>query len=106
MKLQNSDKRREIKDTTFASGKRIREKRRKEKRRERERERERERLIYLSNNRTNASTTDNAATTDNASSNARSTESTRAELRESARRFVLTIVNARNGERDVTLDDR
>jgi len=104
MKLQNSDKRREIKDTTFASGKRIREKRRKEKRRERERERER--LIYRSNNRPNASTTDNAATTDNASSNARSTESIRAELRESARRFVLTIVNARNGERDVTLDDR
>lgn len=31
---------------------------------------------------------------------------TRAELRENARRFVLTTVNARNGERDVTLDDR
>jgi len=47
MKLQNSDKRREIKDTTFASGKRIREKRRKEKG-ERERERERERETHLS----------------------------------------------------------
>lgn len=74
------------------------------------RERMRERLIYRSNNRPNVSTTDNATTTDNARLlRARMPGagiSARAELRESARRFVLTTVNARNGERDVTLDDR